>query len=42
MNAEVEANRKLENNKENKLEKTVTLPLDIPLTNPYWLNEKDR
>lgn len=40
MNTEVEANRKLENNKENKLEKTVTLPLDMPLTNPYWLNEK--
>ena len=33
-------NLNLENNAENKWQKTVTLPENMPLSNPYWLNKK--
>lgn len=31
--------RKLSNNKPLEYKKTITLPTDFPMTNPYWLNE---
>ena len=40
MDETVEAGIQLGYNQENKLEKTITLPVDMPLSNPYWLNEK--
>ncbi len=40
MEESVEAGIQLGYNQENKLEKTITLPADMPLSNPYWLNEK--
>ena len=40
MNKPVETGIDLGYNKENKLEATITLPVDMSLTNPYWLNEK--
>lgn len=40
MGTEVSADLTLDYNIENKLEKTVALPADMPLSNPYWLNEK--
>lgn len=40
MGQDTAINSQLENNQDFKYWKKLTLPKDIPLTNPYWLNEK--